>query len=82
MSPSGAPWGCPGAEQVGSWLIGLPLLACGPTRAVFCQPGEKPNCLKGVRFFFFKPLKFGVYLSLLPSPYRVIQTPMMCQVLF
>lgn len=54
MSTSGVPWERPEAEHVGSW----PHLACRPTRDVFCQTKEKPNCLKEI-FLFFKPLKLG-----------------------
>lgn len=64
MSPSGAPGGWLGAEQAGCWLVDSPLLDCGPTRAGFCQPEEKPTYLKGMQFLFFKPLKCGVCLSL------------------
>lgn len=78
MSTSGVPWERPEAEHVGSW----PHLACRPTRDVFCQTKEKPNCLKEI-FLFFKPLKLGegVYLLFQPSPHRLIQISPMCQML-
>lgn len=62
---------------MGSWLVGLCVLAVDPPELFFDQPKEKPSCLKGIQFLFFKPLKFGA-----ASPYRVIPTPTMCQALF
>lgn len=48
-----------GTRPVGSWLVGLCVLAVDPPGLFFDQPSEKPNCLKGIQFLFLSPLKFG-----------------------